>query len=234
MQTDFGKTQIPYSLVKSVLNEPLTWLDTSKLTCKALYSHLIQKYSVHSRNKLLKWFNNLNVTALEPVSECRKIWINVYNLTKETKLREFQWKILHRLIPCNKYLYFWKLKDSMYCPICQQIDSLEHRYLHCQIAVRCWKRVQSIISRYFEVQVELTPANIIFSEVCGDINFKKHDSVVNLLILLGKWSIHKFWIVKANTPVEVILKNEFISRYNIEKYMVQMSTVWKPLKRLSI
>ena len=39
----------------------------------------------------------------------------IYKTTIETKLREFQFKLLHNILPINSILYRWKLTDSPRC-----------------------------------------------------------------------------------------------------------------------
>ena len=167
--------------------------------------------------QLLKWFHNLNVTPRE--SEINLIWKNVYDITNELKLREFQWKLLHRLLPCNKYLYFWKIKDTMLCSVCQEIDSLEHRFLNCSIAVRCWTKAKNVIKRFVGKEIEISPSNIIFTECNVSTVTDTHRKSVQFLILVGKWSIHKYWIANVNVPIETVFKNEFNVRYNLLKEM---------------
>ena len=182
-----------------------------------MYSMLIQQCSTHVRNTLFKWFQKLNIHPAETEKTCCKIWKNVYAVTDEMKLREFQWKLLHRLLPCNKYLYFWKKKDSMDCSVCHQVDSLEHKFLYCQIAEKYWKRVKNIAAKLTGETIEITAENIIFTELVTTVSLHVNCRVIQLLSLLGKWSIHKCWVTGMNTPIEIILKNEFVLRYNFEK-----------------
>ena len=49
---------------------------------------------------------------------CRRLaWhlFNVLCITKDTKLRNFQLKLLHILLPCNPYLYKCGLSEAEIC-----------------------------------------------------------------------------------------------------------------------
>ena len=65
--------------------------------------------------------------------------------------------------------------------------------------------------------MKLSNAEIIFNYDLSQSRPSDRIFIVNLLILLGKWSIHKYWVTDCKIPVNVILKNEIILRYKIEK-----------------
>ena len=56
--------------------------------------------------------------------------INVFTskviLEKEIKLKEFNFKLLHGILPCNDNLKKWKIKHSSDCDVCGIKQSLEH------------------------------------------------------------------------------------------------------------
>ena len=63
-----------------------------------------------------KWKENLRI-AIEEGS-----WEEIYNLahrcTKETKLRNFHYKLVTRIIPTNKHLFRIKLTETQLCSLC--------------------------------------------------------------------------------------------------------------------
>ena len=101
--------------------------------------------------------------------------------------------------------------------VCHQVDSLEHKFLYCQIAEKYWKRVKNIAAKLTGETIEITAENILFTELVTTVSLHVNCRVIQLLSLLGKWSIHKCWVTGMNTPIEIILKNEFVLRYNFEK-----------------
>ena len=50
---------------------------------------------------------------------------------KEIKLKEFNYKLLHGILPCNKNLMKWKIRMSAECDVCQQQQSIEHLLFEC-------------------------------------------------------------------------------------------------------
>ena len=65
-----------------------------------------------------------------------------YNCTKSTKLREFQFKLLHRRIPTNDFLARIRVKESTKCSFCnEEPESLHHLLWSCLKTKFFWDRV---------------------------------------------------------------------------------------------
>ena len=55
-----------------------------------------------------------------------------YKATDETKLRYFQFKLIHRFLPTNTLLYKYKIVNSKSCTFCDIYEeTLEHLFFHC-------------------------------------------------------------------------------------------------------
>ena len=71
-------------------------------------------------------------------------WESTYSLsfwsTKETKLREFQFKLLHRRIATNDFLYKIGIKQSDSCTFCgETTHNLVHLFWSCIYSNAFWK-----------------------------------------------------------------------------------------------
>ena len=74
-----------------------------------------------------KWEKNLEIETED------NFWWDVYKTqvkcTKETNLRNFQYKLLTRIIPTNKFLYKCKLSDTSLCAFCGiYTETIEHLF----------------------------------------------------------------------------------------------------------
>ena len=75
-------------------------------------------------------------------------WKSVYSLsfctTLESKLREFQSKILNRIVFTNEKLFRFGMADSPSCAFCQtEVESVEHLLFSCRVSSSFWKHVLS-------------------------------------------------------------------------------------------
>ena len=67
-----------------------------------------------------------------------------FNVTLNTNLRVFQYKLLDRIVFMNDKLFKFKLVDSLSCTFCKiNEESLEHLLFFCKITEFFWKEVLS-------------------------------------------------------------------------------------------
>ena len=136
--------------------------------------------------------------------------------TLDPQLRWFQIRILHRLIPTNRFLYLRKLVNSLVCTFCgTEEETAIHMFWECIYAQRLWAGILSWL------QSECTHCdNLSFSVSFIIFGTKPHcrtDKVLDLLILLAKLHIFKNKL-QNNIPSIVSYKNVVKHRYNIERY----------------
>ena len=67
------------------------------------------------------------------------IFSRPYKSVRETQLQSFQYKIIHRIIACNKKLFDMKIKDSPTCNFCNQIDDIDHFFFNCPMVQTLWR-----------------------------------------------------------------------------------------------
>ena len=95
------------------------------------------------------------------------------------KLREFNFKIMYGILPCNVNLLKWRKKDTDICDICDSRQTIEHLLFSCHRAKHLWQLVKDT----FNINV------IYFSNlICGFQNFDKQlsDTITLLSFLLYK------------------------------------------------
>ena len=80
------------------------------------------------------------------------IWKNIYDQKIEEipipKISEFNYKIMHNIVPCGMYLSKWK-NISAKCDICNEFETTKHMLYDCVRINSLWK----IISNYFKIQI---------------------------------------------------------------------------------
>ncbi len=84
-----------------------------------------------------------------------------FSMLRNTKIQPFQYKILHRVILCNKWLYNIKTKESAICNYCNKVDDIPHFFRKCSKVKEFW----NMMINYLEQLSELNLKNIpIFNE----------------------------------------------------------------------
>ena len=113
-----------------------------------------------------------------------------FYVTKETKLREFQLKIIHRVYAsCNLVSKFDVNTDGI-CRLCEAKYDICHFFFYCQKAVQFWRN----LSNWFEnmcnsdALLPLSVTDILF----GILDKRNEEAfLANYCILHAKWYLHK-------------------------------------------
>ena len=70
----------------------------------------------------------------------KHIWSLPSLVTKETRLRVLQWKLLHNIYPTNILLCKMKVRDDQMCSFCYDVvDYIEHFFFGCLPIQTFWK-----------------------------------------------------------------------------------------------
>ena len=69
----------------------------------------------------------------EDFSEWKNKFSFIYRSSRDNKLRQFSFKLLHRIIVTNKELKNYGLVNNATCMFCQNPDSIEHAFLDCTV-----------------------------------------------------------------------------------------------------
>ncbi len=96
-----------------------------KITCADFYLYLIETKQ-HKPNNINKW--------CEVFQDCesanKKSWHRIFKLPfvilRNSKILTFQYKVLNRVIPYNKCLYYIKINEC-----CNEVDDIVHFFLKC-------------------------------------------------------------------------------------------------------
>lgn len=120
-------------------------------------------------------------------------WSNIFKspfqCARETALQSFQYKILHRFIPCKYNLKKWNKEDSDECKWCNDIETIEHFIFSCPHIRIFWNELFTWWHQITLTNIQLECMDIIFG-----INNPEHDNVLNALnfcILYGKYYIYR-------------------------------------------
>ena len=105
----------------------------------------------------------------------------------ESKLREFQYKVLNCIVFTNEKLFRFGITQSPLCTFCQKEDeSIEHLLFSCKESCEFWKHVLSWL-RDNDINVgKLKEADLIF----GKFDTQDDSTLINHILLLGKYYIY--------------------------------------------
>ena len=135
--------------------------------------------------------------------------------TLDSKTREFQYKLLHRIIYTNKILYKMGLVPSPMCSFCGNTEeSLEHLFIYCDTSKHFWSSLTEWLNEFgFDVRY-LSTFDIAFGLTSKD------SLLLNHVIILGKYIIYQSRSLNIK-PTLTLLKAKIRSTYQIESLIAK-------------
>ena len=200
-------TEYTYMCLKHAI--PKTWRHTL-LTCQVLTEMEPHHETVYLKTKntlkpvkLLKskeiyWIlNNNNISLPNCVNKwfekyfidfSNSKWKQIFTLTKsitgDTKLIEFQFKIIHRAYASDSYVANFDNTVSKMCTQCLLDNNIPHLFVDCIKVQKFWTDLQNWLNSIGNMALALTTRDIIF----GIVNSASF--MINFCILHAKWYIH--------------------------------------------
>ena len=199
---------------EKILENVLLKLNSSNKPSQAAYKILITKKSTRPEKSQKKWVRDCELVDVEDLD-----WESIYLLpricTLSTKLRNFQFKFLHRRIATNSFLFKIKLLGSNLCCFCQTAqETLLHLFWECPITEAFWNSVQQ-----FFVSVDLIPASQVLT-LCQCLGLKGEKSALlfNHCLLLGRFYIYSCKY-KNVRPSSIEYVNQVRCNLKLEKHV---------------
>lgn len=224
-----------YALISAV---PRVWVGEIKSTHFILedYRYVYESFegkmtaTVYNRsidcNTLLsplwnKWNTKLNIDM--DIQCFLDNFSHIYKMTKSTKLRDFQFRFLHRIIFCSKTLFDWKLVDSPRCTFCQDhYETVEHLFFYCPFTARFIEMFQAWFEAVTTDEVLITVSDFFF---CNH-----EDELLNILMLIAKQHIFQRRVIDRY-PNVYIYKDRVMEIVRIERFEAFNTKKFKPFIR---
>ena len=87
----------------------------------------------------------------------KKIFQNISHLSADNKLRQFSFRLFHRILVTKKELKRFKISDSEDCFFCKSPDSLEHAFLECPAGLNVFQDVLTWFNNEHWVTYDIPP-----------------------------------------------------------------------------
>ena len=154
----------------------------SDVTSKQIYDSFLRKKQTPptAQQKLTDKYSETSIN-----------WEKVYSLpfrtTLDSKLREFQCKILNNIVFTNDKLFRFGLSQSPNCTYCnEEPESIEHLLSRCKVSSEFWKEVLSWLKDNNIIIESLNEIGLFLG------NFEKTEDffIINHILLLGKYYIY--------------------------------------------
>ena len=183
------------------------------------YSIMLDKSSPSKATTF--WENQFNDTVDWHDLEWEDIHNRNFKCTIETQLRSFYFKIFHRAIAFNDFLFKIGRKDSPLCSMCHKDpETIIHVFCECDIVKPIWVALQNLINAKLHSDYDFNHFDYIFGI--------SSDTFLTFLFLCCKFYIHRckfqnvnpnfsafksFLLVKCNLEYEIARKKGKLSQH---------------------
>ena len=148
-------------------------------------------------------------------------WKDVYILprivTNNTRLRDFQYKVLNNALYLNKHIFIFKLSDTKLCSFCNQEDETDiNLFANCSKSKALWDRLK----KHFKDTINL-PWLKAQSAIFGFLQTDKElILILNYLLLLFKyyWYVSRCSKTTSFAALKTNIKKPYILKNNLSKY----------------
>ena len=119
-------------------------------------------------------------------------FVNIYKSSKDNKLRQFSFKVMHRIITPKKELLKYKSASVDKCPFYLNQDSIKHTFMYCQQSNELFSTTLRWFNDYHK-NVQLSNKQILFNTFKDSFPLQMSNSNLSrlrLLVLLQKKYLH--------------------------------------------
>jgi hypothetical protein len=169
-------------LIDGKENKLLDTITSTAKVCKCVYSRYIA--SLQYKNKA---FDKWNIVLQQILSEDDWKAHNtiVYQVTKNTKLQSFQFKIMHRILCTNRVLKMCKIKAEDHCSFCKvQPETIIHLLWECPIVNSLWQALTEWLSPHINLGIYMNARDILLGKP------DQCEMLPNILVLRTKYYVY--------------------------------------------
>ena len=148
----------------------------------------------------------------------------------DRKLCYFKYRVLHNILACRKHLFRWKIVDSPYCILCNEIDDYQHFFIDCKRLNNLKLEIEKLLAKLGVANCSWNLKNIVIGY---KINNKDY-LFINIFITIVAFTIYKdFYINNCDTSLtkeknlfnllkyELTLRNKLLKKYALSNRMKQ-------------
>ena len=152
----------------------------------------------------------------------------MYTCTRSTKLRDFQYRLIHMTLTTNKEAFhYFKKVPSDRCTFCKNSqEDIHHILLYCKHTKDLWENLHSFITRKTGVDIHLNDQDRLFGN-----NLLPFPKLYNHILILTKQYIYACRCLN-DTPVFNALLSKIDREHRIElsgNFETDPNRKWDPI-----
>ena len=156
----------------------------------------------------------------------------MYSCTRSTKLRDFQYRLIHMTLTTNKEAFhFFKKVPSDRCTFCKTSqEDIHHILLFCRVTKTLWDNLQAFISRKTGINIHLSDQDKLFGS-----SLLPFPDLFNHILILTKQYIYACRCLDDRPDFNALqrkIEREYrieLATYSRENFGVDPNRKWDPI-----
>ena len=198
----------------------------SQRSVKFLYDYKVRQEPIPEIKSEIKWQNSFEGGNFN----WKIIYTTSFKCSIDQKIRNFQYKYLMQIIPTNVFLFKCNLVQSILCDFCNMyVETTKHLFWECSTIKQFWLGIEVYLTQK-GLNIKLDYKSISL----GTQNINIKHNLINLIIILSKYYIHRCKYTKQNPNIEHF-KRYLSNEINVEKQIAlnhdkveQHNIKWQP------
>ena len=163
-----------------VSTENLDFVKNNKKCSKLFYKKFLKFYLEPPEKQQKKWNAELNIE----IENWDLLYTLPFKYTKQNKLILFQYKIFHRILTTNSFLFKCKLKETELCTFCQESkETVSHLLWDCPRIRNFWIKINEHLENTCNITLPLSKTDVLLGTVASETS-------INFFIALIKYYIY--------------------------------------------
>lgn len=193
------------------------YIKITSSSSRAIYGALVlcKKNPISAQQKWARIYPNLHPNQGKPWDY---VYLAPYRATRETKYQAFQYKVLQRIIPCNRYLTNIRIKQEDSCAFCDKVDTIQHFPFECENTNHFWSQVCRWVGQNTDLRIDISQQEFLFGvhpNVPGSRN-------INFIAIMVKFFVHRQKLFQGGDFPLTLFLHELRTKLQIEKHICFM------------
>ena len=167
-----------------------------KAKSRDFYNLFVDKTHNGGQTGPKRWSETLSLNG----EHWAKIFKTTQKLCKETKLKEFQFKFIHRIVVTKRELFKYGIKTDDECCFCGERDSIDHTFIHCSFTKSFIQKVICWFNTTYNSHISPTMEELLFG-ITSNLNEKSITNKFNYITLFMRYYIHSCKL--NNKPIDL-------------------------------
>ena len=109
---------------------------------------------------------------------------------KDNRIKQFNFRFLHRILPSRDNLYKWKIVNSNQCGTCNEIETIDHFLFYCKQVKVYWKIISRMIYFIFEEEIIISMKMLLIGYRLENPKF----DLINVMINFAQFTVYNHYI----------------------------------------